>query len=745
MSAGLTGEGAILGTLQYMAPEQLEGKEADHRTDIFAFGTTLYEMVTGRKAFKGQSQASLISAIMSGDPPPMSSLQVMSPPALDQIVKTCLVKDPEGRWQTAGDIGRQVQWVTESGSQPSVTLPVATAAPQRARWRRLMPLVAAGLVGGIIIGIAVWSLTRPGLPAPGPLARFVVNTPPNGPLRVSLGQPDVAISPDGTRIVYQSTAGGRQLYLRQLPEIEATPLRGTLGANHPFFSPDGEWVGFYEGRTGLKRVSILGGPPVTICDCDVGLGLRGVSWGPDDTIVFSGVGRTELWRVPMVGGEPEVLTTVDPEQGETSHLWPEVLPNGRAVLFTAWSGSDESSRIAAVSLETGEVTYLVPGGSHPHYSPTGHIVYGVGGTLRAVAFDADRLEVTSNPVPVLEGVNTKGSGAANFALADNGSLVYVTGAGAGGGAQRSLVWVDREGREEPLATPLQAYQSLSVSPDGRQVAFDVFDPAGGDIWIHDLERGTETILTTDPALDYAPLWTPDGEWVVFASDREGQHALFRKLADGSGAAERLVTGASSTPVVIQPTSWSADGQTLLFWVRAGANDVGLISMEGDRATELLLDMEFNEVVPAISPDGGWIAYESNETGQSEVHVQRFPALGGKQTISTDGGRQPLWSPDGHELFYRAPSGMMVVPVLETEPTFRAGNAEMLFDTQYSFSRATRTYDLNPDGQRFLMIKDAALTDDSGTPAQPQIILVQNGSIRVSQRYLGAFQGFSWVI
>ena len=342
-SAGLTGEGAILGTLQYMAPEQLEGKEADARTDIFAFGTTLYEMVTGRRAFEGQSQASLISAIMSGDPQPMSSLQVMSPPALDQIVKTCLVKDPEGRWQTAGDIGRQVQWVTESGSQPSITLPVATAAPQRARWRRLIPLVVAGLVGGIIIGIAVWSLTRPAPPAPQPLAQFVITTPADGPLRMSFGSPDVAISPDGTRIVYLSAATGvnvgRQLYLRRLDELTPTPLRGSEAGSVPFFSPDGQQVGFRDTRDDtLKKVSVLGGPPVTICDLG---NPRGMSWGPDDMIVFATATSKGLMRVLAVGGEPEVLTTVDPEQGETDHYWPEVLPNGRGVLFTAWSGSAE--------------------------------------------------------------------------------------------------------------------------------------------------------------------------------------------------------------------------------------------------------------------------------------------------------------------------------------------------------------------------------------------------------------------
>ena len=379
-------------------------------------------------------------------------------------------------------------------------------------------------------------------------------------------------------------------------------------------------------------------------------------------------------RVPAVGGDPEPLTTIDPDQGEADHRWPDVLPNLKGVLFTAWSGSPEESRLAVVSLDTGAVSYLLTGGSQPRYSPTGHIVYGVGGTLWAVGFDADRLALTStNPVPVVENVTTKNTGAAYFSLAGDGSLVYGIGGGVAGGAPRSLVWVDREGREEPLATPLRPYQSPSISPDGRQVAVDVFDAEGGDIWLHDLERGTETILTTDPANDAGPLWTPDGERVVFWSDREGQVALFQKLANTPEDAE-LIAAASDGSAIIQATGWADEGQTLLYW-EAGRvpPDIGVVSMEGDRATELLLETEFVEAAPSVSPEGGWIAYESNQTGQSEVYVQRFPGFGDRQIISTDGGRQPLWSPDGRELFYRAPTGMIRVPILETEPMFRAGD------------------------------------------------------------------------
>ena len=311
-----------------------------------------------------------------------------------------------------------------------------------------------------------------------------------------------------------------------------------------------------------------------------------------------------------------------------------------------------------------------------------------------------------------------------FALADNGSLVYATGE-SGDVTPRSLVWVDREGRVDPLATPMLPYESASVSPDGRRVAFAGGGTDTADIWVHDLERGTETRLTTDPGRDYAPLWAPDGERVVFTSERGGQVALYQKHVDVTGDAERLDTENRGVTNMM-PTSWSADGQTLVFWeARALPPDVGLLTMEGDRATELLLDTEFVEVNAVISPDGGWIAYESYETGQPEVYVQRFPDLGGKQSISTDGGQHPLWSPDGRELFYRTQTAVMRVAVLAIEPTLRAGSPEVLFETPGYLLTPERVYDLHPDGQRFLMVKDAALTDDAGTPTPPQIVLVEN--------------------
>ena len=715
LTAAATQMGMVIGTAAYMSPEQAKGKVVDKRADVWAFGAVFYEMLTGAKPFVGDDVSDTLALVLKFEPE-WESLPADVPARVRQLIQTCLEKNPRQRVHDVAD----VRLAMEGAFETTVgTAPSPIAAQELHIWQQPGAIAVTVLAAVVLTGLTVWNLTRPVPPAPRPLAQFVLQRPPDGPLRTA-GTTQVAISPDGTRVVYGSgqVAQDRRLFVRQLGEVDATPLRGTEGGDAPFFSPDGQSVGFRGDADDLRQVSVLGGPAVTIVE---GARPRGVSWGPDDTIVFSG--PSGLMRVRTAGADPEPLTTVDPERGETSHRFPDILPNLKGVLFTAWSGSDEDSRLAVVSLETGAVSDLLQGGSHPRYAPTGHIVYGLGNTLRAVGFDADRLELTSStPVPVVENVSTTSLGAANFALADNGTLVYVTSASAGvGRPQRSLVWVDREGREEPLSTPVQNLSSPRVSPDGTQVAFSVGGPDGSDIWIHDLVRGTETLLTTDPANNLAPLWAPDGEQVVFVSDREGQLALFQKLADTPEPAERLMT-ASPGSTVIQPTSWSAEGQTLLYWeAGAAAPNIGLFSMEGDRATELLLETAASESLPAVSPNGDWIAYESDETGQAEVYVQRFPTLGGKQTISTDGGRQPLWSPDGRELFYRAPTGgLIVLPVLETEPTFRAGDPAVLVDTSYAFAFGAggRNYDIHPDGQRFLMVRESSLADR-------QIILIEN--------------------
>jgi len=495
-----------------------------------------------------------------------------------------------------------------------------------------------------------------------------------------------------------------------------------------FVSPAGHWVAYFDGQL-LRKVSILGGPPLDICELPDGF-PRGGSWGPDDTITFATSGASGLWRVPAGGGEPEQLTTPDPDGGD--HVWPEILPGGEAVLFTIFGGTVESAQIAVLSLTTGESKILIPGGSHPRYAPTGHIVYGVGGTLRAVGFDPERLEVTSDPVPVLDAVITKADGSADFDVSQNGSLVYLSGDWYLQD-NRTLLWIDRQGREELLNVPPGPYARVRVSPDGRHAVLD-HRSGGRDVWTLDLERNTLSKLTTDPAMDNYPLWTPDGEHVVFASRRdESKLGFFMKVADGTGSVERLALSQGAGSRYFAPYSWSADKKTLIFvedrTEDAGETetgvDINVLAMEGERPVSPLIRTAADEGAPAISPGGEWIAYHSNESGRMEVYVQRFPELGNRFRISTDGGVTPLWSPRGEELFYRSGERMMVVAV-QTKPVFVAGAPQVLFEGQYYSEgfTATRSYDLSADGQRFLMLK-VAETSPEETSIPVELIVVQN--------------------
>ena len=627
--ASLTAEGTILGTLQYMAPEQLEAQEADNRTDLFAFGAVLYEMATGRMAFEGKSQASLISAIMSSVPPPMASLQELTPPALEHIVERCLSKDPEDRWQTAYDVMKELQWVVEGGSQPGISAPVAT--PPKNRERLAWGLVAALAVGIIVTLIAGWNLSS--RPTPQAVSRLAMVLPADQQLSFG-GRHQVAFSPDGKHLVY---VANRQLYLRAMDQLEATAIRGTEEGRSPFFSPDGQWVGFWEGGQ-LKTVSISGGTPLVLCEAS---NPWGVSWEDDDTILF-GQGPEGIFQVSAAGGTRELLISVDDAQNEEAH-GPQLLPGGQAVLYTLNSGGGwDDAQIVVQDLETGQRKVLIDRGTDARHLPTGHLVYAREETLLAISFDPVRKEVTGNPVTMAQAVAEAGSdftGAAQFSYSQLGSLVYVPGIGAD--VVNTLVWVDRQGQEEVVAAD-RLYDSPRLSPEGTHVALDVFD-GQYDIWIHDLARRTLSRLTFDPADDRSPLWTPDGQRVVFRSDREeGQFNLFWKAADGTGQVERLTT----SPNDQRASSFSPDGKSLLFMeMIAGIPDVHVLSMEGEPTVQPLLQTEFGEWYPVISPDGRWMAYASNESGRYEVYVRPFPRVEeGKWQISGDGGIAPLWRP-----------------------------------------------------------------------------------------------------
>jgi Tol biopolymer transport system component len=706
----LTAQGTILGTLQYMAPEQLEGKEVDARTDIFAFGAVVYEIATGKRAFEGKSQASLIAAILEHEPVAMSSLQPMTPPAVDRVIKRCLAKDRDDRWQTARDLEVELKWITEGGSQ--VALP-STAAPKgiRTLGRRGLILGAGALLLVAVASLTTWNL-RPSEPSQ-LVTRTVINLPPGQQLAGLERGLAVALSPDGTHLAYVATQGGtQQLYLREMDSMEAKPIPSTEGAVSPFFSPDGQWVGFFAGGK-LKKVSVSGGAALPLVDA---VPSSGASWSSQGKIIFASPTVGALQQVLDAGGTPQTMTRL--QKGETDHGWPEFLPGGKAVLFAAaptatdWS----NAQVAVQSVGTSERRNLVSRGTNPGYAPSGHLVYAQGGTLMAVPFDPQRLTVTGSAVSVVEGVMQSTIGGAQYSFSATGSLVYVPGGAQGVQFRFRLVWVDREGAEQPLAAPAHGYEYPRLSPDGRRVAVGI-EEQEAQVWLYDLSRETLTRSTFEGNDNIFPVWKPDGKRIAFRSNKEGSPNLFWQLAEGSGGLERLTTGEYQQ----DPMSWSPDGQLLAFMEVNPTTglDIWVLRLS-DRKAQPFLRTRFNESAPQFSPDGRWLTYSSDESGRYEIYVQPYPGPGGKWQISTEGGMDTVWNPNGRELFYRSGDKMMAVDIT-TQPSFSAGKPRMLFEGRYAPGGVpVANYAVSPDGQRFLMLKPSEQAPTA--PTQINVVL-----------------------
>jgi serine/threonine-protein kinase len=565
-----------------------------------------------------------------------------------------------------------------------------------------------------VAGGSWWVLRRTAPPA---VVRLTA-TPLDGKVGDGSGSRDVEITPDGSRIIYATgtSASTNELYGRSLDQLQAVSLHVTGGFG-PFPSPNGAWIGFFGGGS-LKKVATSGGPAITICSAPGT--FRGATWTSDDTIIFAVSGGNGLMKVSANGGTPETVLRPDAGKGELDFSLPEVLPDGHVIVFTivplGGAGQADKLQIAAVDLRTGRRKILLNGGSHARYVRSGHLLYAYAGTLRAVPFDADKLEVRGAPVPVVEHVVTKASGAASYSIAGNGTLVYISGDSVVGG-ERTLVWVDRQGHEEPLGVPPRAYAYPRISPDGTRVALDIRDQEN-DVWIWDLRRRTLTRLTFDPGLNRGVAWTPDGQRLAFSSQRNGKENIFWQAADGTGTPEQITEG--DRPQL--PLSFAPDGKSLIF-IEPGnpPYDIGIASVP-ERKSHLLLHASYSESGGEVSPDGRWLAYDSNESGRPEVYVRPFPNIDtGHSQVSNGGGRRSAWSRDGRELFYLSPEGRLMAVPIEKATTFSPGTPKVVVENSYLTPQEGRAYDVSPDGKRFLMIKD--VSSQVATPKQ--LVVVQN--------------------
>jgi serine/threonine protein kinase/Tol biopolymer transport system component len=694
-----TSTGTVLGTMYYMSPEQARGAVVDRRTDIWAFGCVLFEMLSGRRPFDGPSHSDILVAVLDREPD-WSALPPQTPPSLGRLVRRCLEKDTGRRLKDIGDARLELEDAIQlASSKPPEPGP---SGPGRSWIRIVLGFVVGAAVGGVF---AAGVVRKPSAPALAQM-QFSVSLP-EGERMATTDFLALAISPDGRLVTYVTERGGStQLVLRRLDSTRASPLQGTANALSPFFSPDSGWIAFFaDGK--LKKLPVAGGPPVVICDASTGFGG---SWGPDDTIVFAPSTGSSLQRVAANGGNPTRATRLDAGRGEFSHRWPEFLPESSTIIFTVGTvGEWDEAEIVAESLETGHRTPLIKGGTHPHFLSAGHLAYTHAGAVWAVPFNSRRLAVTGPPVRLLEGVAASVDGAAQFGVSRTGTSVFLPSNLELRG--RRLVAVERSD-VTPLAAQPHAFVTPRISPDGRRMLVGIADDSE-HIWVYDFGAGALTQLTFDAA-NRAPIWTNDGQRITFASNRNGAMNIFSIPADGRGAAERLTT----SEYLQLPGAWSPDGSVLAFVEQnpSTGRDIWLLRPGADRKP--FANSNADESAPRFSPDGRWIAYVSDESGQAEVYAQSLSGTPVRHHISKGGGAEPVWRRDGRALFYRARGGLMVVPIIDT-PSLRTGQAQLAFEGAVeggSFDAAG--YDTMPGTDRFVMIARAV----GSAPTELQLIL-----------------------
>ncbi|MBN2318802.1 MAG: serine/threonine-protein kinase [Acidobacteria bacterium] len=721
LSQAATMQGVILGTAAYMSPEQAKGKTVDKRTDIWAFGAVLFEMLTGKAAFHGDEVSEILASVIKGDTT-LDLLPSNIHQRIHEVISRCLQKDLRKRYPDIANARYEIEQALADPRGVFVTPPAQFET--RVKIYQMLPWIAAAvLLTAIIAGLAGWEM-RP--PEPRTTTRFYYELPPDQQFNMNI-YPLLAVSPDGGQFLYATNKG---LFLRSLDKLDAVLLPGTEDNPwQPFFSPDGKWVGYWSmDDSQLKKLPLSGGIPSRISD-DRANGS--FNWLEDDAIYF-GQPADGIVKISPDDGTSE---TVIGGEGEMLYH-PRILPDGKSMIFTV--RTDEGYKIAVQSLESQERTILFPG-DDAHYLPTGHLIYASENYLYAVPFDPGRRVPTGGPVAVIEDLFRMRNGAPQFAVSDSGTLVYLSRTGLEESAKRKIVWVDLDGNESPIPAPPDDYYLPKISPDGRYLAFTILPNIGkaageGDIWIWNLVRNDRVKLTNNKNLDVAPLWTPDGKRIAFGSQREQDLSVYWKAVDDTGDAEFV----KSVPgKVCYPAAWSKDGQTLLlgeFNMSVPMSfDIGMLEMDGSGNYESLLNETYHEAQPRISPNGEWIAYTSSDSGQNQVYVRPFPGIksGGRKPVSTNGGDSPLWSPHGETLYYRNGDMVMAVSV-KTDPDMNLGQPKPLFQKSYISSAFMfgnfdfSTWDIHPDGKKFLMLKpDTSTTEESYTSGQRKITVVTN--------------------
>jgi Tol biopolymer transport system component len=707
LSQNMTAAGIILGTASYMSPEQARGKPVDKRADIWAFGVVFMEMLTGAPMFSGETVTDTLASVVRAEPD-WTALPAETPATIRRLLKRTLEKDPRRRLR---DIGEAVIQLESLAAEEEPVPVVARSIPGR---KRFIPWAIA-LILAIVSGILGWRELRAPAKAPSQAVRLSL-TVPQGYRFAGSDWPLMSLSEDGALMTLMASRGGEsELLLRRMDQPEVTAIPGTKGAIGGFFSPDGKWLCFSADRK-LKKVSLEGGSPTILADCD----FAGGSWGEDGTIVYTPNYAGGLWRVAVSGGKPEMLTTADSSKGELGHFWPQILPGGKAALLTSFSTPVDRARIEILDLSSKKRTTVLEGGLFARYLPTGHLLYARGESLMAVRFDLSSLSVKGSPVQVQADVaGFISNGFLQYAVSDNGTLAYFPAAALN--FNKMLGWADRKGNWTRITDDLKQYEYPSISPDGRRLAVAIRERGDKeDIWIYEFERGTMSRLTFSSTRSFNPIWTPDSKQIFFDAESP-VYEIHSKHADTTGSETVILTG----PYDRYPDSFSPDGKVLAYRESnpKTGSDLWLLPLEGDRKPVVFLQTPHNEDLASFSPDGRWLAYQSDESGRFEAYAQSYGGAAFKVQVSTNGGRRPVWSRDGKELFYREGTKMMAVSVASRPESLAVGKPVLLFDDHDQSSMVSNldsstTFDVNPDGRRFLVMRP----DPNPAPIQMQVVL-----------------------